>query len=260
MTASPIRVTSLLNLMRLREDIVRNDGFAHWAGPHARLATELPNLVEYVQRQLSNTDHGYWPATPGVETSIDEELRMDGLLEVRATSTPAGLNAIVRMRSAYLEGREVFDRALGQLTGAGGGRWWPSRDGDSVRHQTVVLFRRNRSVNGIACRQFVDETLGRALYSAGALGLRTYALRTATKLELIPSSHRGPSSLGRYHAAIMIDTASRDHLMELLTAPAVSEVVAIQADTFSAAHAYTVDRSVDVIRDRKVVSLANQAS
>ncbi|MFE5286042.1 hypothetical protein ACFRAQ_13860 [Nocardia sp. NPDC056611] len=205
--------------------------------------------MEYVQHQLSATDHGFWPAATGVETTIPEEWRIDGLLEARSTSLAASLDAIVRMRSTYVDEQNVFDQARGQLTGRRGGLWWTPRDPDTRQHRTVALLQRHPSASKLAFRDFVHETLGPALRSAGAAGLRTYTLQPATKLDLIPCG--GQPTPGHHNAILTIDTASRDHLMQLFTTPLVSKFIRSQAGLLARAHAYTVTRSIELIPEPK---------
>jgi hypothetical protein len=60
-------------------------------------------------------------------------------------------------------------------------------------------------------------------------------------------SHANPSHR-RYHGALVIGASSRDHLREPLASPGVSAVIGEQARVLTAAHAYTVERSIAVIR------------
>jgi hypothetical protein len=50
----------------------------YWANAHAEKVKKLPNLIEYNQLLFSTTDHGFWPATPSVGTTIPETWRVDG--------------------------------------------------------------------------------------------------------------------------------------------------------------------------------------
>src|SRR4029078_10593959 len=44
--------------------------------------------MEYNQYHFSATDHGYWPATPTVGTTVPSSWPLDGLTEVRMSSWP----------------------------------------------------------------------------------------------------------------------------------------------------------------------------
>lgn len=251
---TPIRTTSSLNPVWLRQDVSREDGFAYWAGPHAEIMTRVPNLLEYVQRHFSYSDHGYWPATQKVGTLIPPDWRLDGFPEVRLTSALAALHTALHLREIMFDEQNVFDRVLGQLTGPNGGRWWnPSHD-DTVAHRTAVLLQRRRGVRGRVFRDWVHETLGPALHSAGARDLRTYTFVPFTKfVHPTPGVNHDYATCRRYHGALTIGADSRERMLEILASPTVSAVVADQSRVLTAAHAYTVDRSIVVIRDGRVV-------
>ncbi|MGH3523764.1 MAG: hypothetical protein ACRDU4_13320, partial [Mycobacterium sp.] len=113
----------------------------------------------------------------------------------------------------------------------------------------AVLLRRRRGVSSRAFRRFVHDTLGPALDAAGARDLRTYTFMPFTKLtHPTPGvSHDYPAN-HRYHGALVIGANSREHTKELLSSPGVHAVIGEQAGAITAAHAYTIERSVAVIR------------
>ncbi|WP_157104108.1 MULTISPECIES: hypothetical protein [Nocardia] len=236
----------------MRDDMPREVATAYWAGPHAEIVKQHPHLLEYIQRQFSPTDHGYWPATPRVGTLVAPSWRMDGFAEVRLRSLAiAALTTPLHMRGVFLDEQNVFQRVFGHLTGPHGGRWWTAGHDDAELHRTAVLLRRRRGVSGRAFRRFVHAELGPALDAAGARDLRTYTFLPYTPLaHMTPGvSHDNPASR-EYHGALVIGASSRDHLVELMDSRGVSAVIGDQARVLTAAHAYTVERSVAVIHNR----------
>lgn len=244
-----LRTSSALYPVSLRDDMPREIATAYWAGPHAEIVRRHPHIREYIQRQFSPSGHGYWPETPRVGTLIAPQWRVDGFAEVRLRSlTVAALTTPMHMREVFLDEQNVFRRVLCHLTGPRGGRWWTTGHDDAVAHRTAVLLRRRRGVSGRAFRRFVHEELGPALHAAGAADLRTYTFLPYTPLaHMTPGvSHDNPVHR-RYHGALVIGATSRDHLVELFASPRVSAVIDAQDRVLTAAHAYTVERSVAVI-------------
>jgi hypothetical protein len=138
--------------------------------------------------------------------------------------------------------------------------WAPGHD-HTIAHRTAVLLRRRRGVSGRRFRGFVHETLGAALHAAGALDLRTYTFQPFPKLiHMTPGVDHHYPAHRRYHGSLTIGAQSRDHLDELLASPRVSAVIRDQALTLTAAHAYTIERSVPVIRNRRIVAINERAS
>ena len=163
----PIRTTSMVSPLMLRSDMTREAATTLWAEDHAAKVKKLPNLSEYNQRLFSATDHGFWPATPGVGTIVPETWRVDGCSEIRFRSTAAMLMTGLHAREVYLDEQNAFERVLGQPTGPGGGRWWTDGFDDSVGHHVALLLRRRRGVRGGEFREFVHERIGPALFAAG---------------------------------------------------------------------------------------------
>lgn len=247
----PTRTTSMLSPLMLRSDMSRDTATPYWAGAHAEKVTKLPNLLEYNQRLFSATDHGYWPATPSVETTVPDSWRVDGCAEIRFRSTAAMLMTALHAREVYVDEQNVFARVLGQSTGPGGGRWWTDGFDDAVGHHVALLLRRRRGVRGGMFRRFVHERMGSALLAAGARDLRTY-----TFLPWTPLMHTTPGVVHdnppehRCHGVVMFGIESREAVDGLLDTAPVAALVADQHTVLTALHAYTVERTVPVIRTR----------
>ena len=202
-----------------------------------------------MQHRFSATDHGFWPASERVGTQIPASWRVDGFPEVRFRSTAAALVTPLHMREVFFDEQNVFDRVLGQPTGAGGGRWWTEGFDDAVGHRVAVLLRRRRGVCGRALRRFVHERIGAALHAAGARDMRTYTFLPWSRfMHATPGvSHDNPTE-HRYHGAVVFGTESRAAVDELLGSPQVQALVGHQHAALSAVHAFSVERTVPVVR------------
>ena len=79
----------------MRTDQPRQTGMDRWKGPHSEIISATPGLEEYRQIHLAEVNPGLWPATPGVETEIPVERRIEGVAEVtlRSPLPPAGPKA-----------------------------------------------------------------------------------------------------------------------------------------------------------------------
>jgi len=247
----PIPTTSGLYPVRLRADLPRDVAYAYWAGPHAEIAGRLPKLLEYNQYHFSATDHGYWPATPTVGTTIPSSWPIDGMTEVRLSGMAAALRIPLHMRQVFLDEQNVFEHCLGHMTGPSGGRWWTTGYDDSIGHRTALLVRRRRGVSGRAFRAFIHAQLGPALNAAGAQDLRTYTflplvVRAHTTFAV---SHDNPAHR-RHNGAVVFGTGTRAAVDDIIASPEVAAAVKDQHLTCTAIHAFAIDRTVPVIRYR----------
>jgi hypothetical protein len=239
----------MLSPLMLRSDMSRNAAIAYWAGAHAEKVKKLPNLLEYNQWLFSRHDHGYWPATPTVGTTIPETWRVDGCAEIRFRSMAAMLTTAPHGRAVYLDEQNIFARVLGQPTGPGGGRWWTDGFDDTVGHRVALLLRRRCGVRGGVFRSFVHERIGPALLAAGARDLRTYTFLPWTRLAHVSPgvAHDNPPE-HRYHGMVIFGAENRPAVDDLLSTAPVAALIADQHAALTAVHAYTVERTVPVIR------------
>jgi hypothetical protein len=245
----PIRTTSALYPVRLREDLPPDVARSYWAGPHAEIVANLPHIMEYNQHHFSSTGHGFWPTTPKVGTVVPPSWPIDGLTEVRLPSMSAAFGVTLHMREVFFDEQNVFEHCLGHVTGPGGGRWWTIGHDNSVDHRTVLLVRRRRGISGRLFRKFIHTRFGHALHTAGATDVRTY-----TFLPLAPIahatfgvSHENPSHR-RYHGAVIFGAGSRDETDKIIASPEVKATIDDQHVTCTAVHAFGVDRTEPVIR------------
>ena len=69
-------------LLWVRADQPRDTGMTYWREPHSKIISATPDLDEYRQIHLAETNSGLWPATSGVETEIPIDRKIDGVAEV----------------------------------------------------------------------------------------------------------------------------------------------------------------------------------
>jgi hypothetical protein len=185
-----------------------------------------------------------------VGTQIPASWRVDGFPEVRLKSTAASLTTLLHMREVFYDERNLFDRVLGQPTGPRGGRWWTDGFDDTVGQRVALLLRRRRGITrGTFCR-FVHERIGPALLAAGAQDLRTYTFLPWSRFAPHPTpgiAHDNPT-YRRYHGAVVFGTENRTAVDDLLASAQVAALVADQHTALTAVHAFSIERSVPVIR------------
>jgi hypothetical protein len=246
----PIHTTSFFGLLMLREDLPRNSATEYWSTTHGEIVKcSLDGVSEYVQRHFSATDHSFWPATPTVGTEVPAAWRLDGYAELRFKGLSSLMTSPLRVRNVYFDEQNAFARVLGHATAPGGGRWWTTGFDDSLGHHITLLFRRRRGVPGSAFRHFVYERMARALVAAGARDLRAYAFLPWSRfMHLTPGvAHDNPTDR-RYHGLINLGLEDRAAVDGLLASTQVTDVVAEQHTALTAVHAFSVERSVPVVR------------
>ena len=251
MSAAPYKRKPLTSsiLLWVRTDRSRQTGMDYWKGPHSGIISATPGLDEYRQIHLAEQNPGLWPATPGVETAIPAERRIDGVAEVTFRSILSPLRGRAQTRLAFKDEINVFRRTLLYAGPPYSTRWYDvAEPGRRPGARALVYLRRRPDLGGRAFRRFVTGELAPALAASGAMReLRTQTfLPWNEKLWDTPDvAHDNPSDQ-RFHAAVMLgfdDVAARAAFfagrdVERLSSTIGSRVAAIHAYDVSAALTY----------------------
>lgn len=246
---TPTRTTSMVSPLTLRPDITREKATTHWATTHAEKVKKLPDLLEYNQRLFSASDHSFWPATATVGTAVPEAWRIDGCAEIRFRSALRIANTAIHAREVNLDEQNAFARVLVSPTPPGGGRWWTTGFDDTASAHVALLLRRRQGTRSKAFAAFVHHRLGPALFAAGARDLRTYTFLPYSPLfSGSPGvAHDSPIE-NRYHGVVLFGVDDRSAVDDLIASAPVAGAVADQDAVLIAVHAYSVERTVPVIR------------
>jgi hypothetical protein len=202
-------------LLWVRTDQPRQTGMDYWKGPHSKIISATPALEEYRQIPLAEVNSGLWPATPGVETDIPVERKIDGVADV------------------------TFQSPLSPLLG---------------RKQTQLAFKDEINVFRRDFRKLINKELVPALAGAGLLReLRTQTfLPWNEKLWDTPNvAHDNPADQ-RFHASLILGFADAQqqagffHDREIVSANALARLT-------SAIHAYDVSAALIFVKDGMIL-------
>ena len=243
-------------LLWMRTDKPRETGMNYWKGPHSKIISASPGLDEYRQIHLAETNLGLWPTTPGVETTIPTERKIDGVAQVAFQSAFSVLAGREQNKLAFKDEINVFRRTLLYLGLPNWSRWYDvARSGEKVGTRVLVYLRRRDGVGAGAFRKFINDELAPALASTGALK----ELRTETFLPWVKGlwdtpnvAHDNPADQ-RFHASMMLgfnDAAEQAAFFEGGRLGALSAKLAPFA---SAIHAYQVSEALTFVRDGAVL-------
>ena len=179
----------------------------YWEGPHSKIISATPGLEEYRQIHLTEVNSGLWPTTPGVETDIPVERKIDGVAEVTFQSVVSPLRGRKQTKLAFKDEVNVFRRTLLYAGLPSWSRWFEvAEPGVNVGARALIYLRRNDGVSARDFRKLVNKELVPALAGTGALR----ELRTQTflpwngKLWDTPNvAHDNPADQ-RFHASLIL--------------------------------------------------------
>jgi hypothetical protein len=239
-------------LLWMRTDQPRQTGMDYWKGPHSKIITATPGFDEYRQLHLAETNPGLWPATPGVETAIPADRRIDGVAEVTFASVLSPLLGRKQTRLAYQDEINVFRRTLLYAGPPNSTRWYHvARPGEQVGARALIYLRRREGVSGRDFRKFINDELIPALANTGVLReLRTQVfLPWSKRLWDTPNvAHDNPTDQ-RFHASLMLgfaDASTRGDFFESDEIATLSDDLSTYA---SAVHAYDLSAALTYVKD-----------
>lgn len=239
-------------LLWMRTDKPRQTGMDYWRGAHSKIISPTPGFDEYRQIHLAEANPGLWPATPGVETAILADRRIDGVAEVTFRSFLSPLRGRTQTRLAYKDEINVFRRTLLYAGPPNSTRWYDvAGPGQKPGARALIYLRRREGVSGRDFRKFVAAELVPALAGSGALRelrLQTF-LPWNEKLWDTPNvAHDNPADQ-RFHASLILgfeDESARAAFFESRETARLSKALAPFA---SAIHAYDVSAALTYVED-----------
>ncbi|MDQ0576843.1 strictosidine synthase [Agromyces albus] len=238
-------------LLRVRTDQPRQIGMEYWKGPHSKIISATPGFEEYRQIHLAATNSGLWPATPGVETTIPADRRIDGVAEVTFQSALSPLFGRKQTRLAYKDEINVFRRTLLYAGPPNSTRWYDvAGPSEKTGARALVYLRKREGVGTGAFRRYINDELVPAFARAGVSELRTQVFMPWNeKLWDTPSvAHDNPTDQ-RFHASLILgfeDGAARAAFFAGEEITSLSDELSGFA---SAVHAYDVSAALTYVED-----------
>lgn len=245
------RFTSSIPLW-VRTDQPRHTGMDYWRGPHSGIISATPSLDEYRQIHLAETNPGRWPATPGVETTIPADRRIDGVAEVTFQHALSPLLGRKQTQLAFKDEINVFRRTVMYIGLPNSSRWYGvARPGETVGARAMVYLRRRNDVSGGDFRRFLKSEAVPALVRTGVLReLRTQSfLPWSEKLWDTPNvAHDNPADQ-QFHASLILGFADAAEREAFFASDEVKSLSARLATVASAIHAYDVSEALTFVKD-----------
>ena len=241
-------------LLWIRADQPRQQGMDYWKGPHSKIISATPGFDEYRQLHLAETNPGMWPATPGVETAIPADRRIDGVAEVTFQSALSPLLGRKQTRLAYNDEINVFRRTLLYAGPPNSTRWYHvARAGEQTGARALIYLRRREGVGTGPFRKHITDELVPALANTGALTeLRTQVFMPWNqKLWNTPDvAHDNPTDQ-RFHAALILGFADASAREAFFDSDDITKLSGPLSAFASAIHAYELSDALTYVKEGK---------
>src|SRR6059036_3634606 len=135
-----------------------SDGDGPLEGPHSKIISATPGLEEYRQIHLAEVNPGLWPATPGVETDIPAERKIDGVAELTFHSPLSPLLGRKQTKLAFKDEINVFRRTLLYTGLPNWSRWYElAEPGEKAGARVLIYLRRKEGVGARDFRKLINK-------------------------------------------------------------------------------------------------------
>ncbi|WP_458114125.1 strictosidine synthase [Arthrobacter sp. R1-13] len=243
-------------LLWMRTDQPRQAGMNHWKGPHAKLLSDSPGFDEYRQNHLAASNPGLWPATPGVETTIPADRRIDGVAEVTFQSALSPLFGRKQTRLAYKDEINVFRRTILYAGPPNSTRWYHvARPNEQTGARALVYLRRRDGVGTRQFRKYIADELVPVLAKTSMLSeLRTQVFMPWNqKLWDSPDvAHDNPTDQ-RLHASLTLGFADASARAAFFDSDDVKKLSGPLSAFASAVHAYDLSDALTFVKDGRIL-------
>ena len=239
-------------LLWVRTDQPRQTGMDYWKGPHSKIISATPALEEYRQIHLAEVNPGLWPATPGVETDIPVERKIDGVAEVTFQSPLSPLLGRKQTQLAFKDEINVFRRTLLYAGLPNSSRWYElAEPGEKAGARALIYLRRKDGVGAGDFRKLINNQLPPALAGTGVLReLRTQTfLPWNEKLWDTPNvAHDNPADQ-RFHASLILGFKDAAGRTAFFAGEEITTLSNRLSGFTSAVHAYDVSAALTYVKD-----------
>jgi hypothetical protein len=243
-------------LLWVRNDQPRQTGMDYWKGPHSKIISATPGLEEYRQIHLAEVNPGLWPATPGVETDIPVERKIDGVAEVTFRSPLSPLLGRKQTRLAYKDEINVFRRTLLYAGLPNSSRWYEvAEPGEKAGTRALIYLRRKDGVDAGDFRKVINKELVPALAGTGMLReLRTQTfLPWNKKLWDTPNVAHDNRADQRFHASLILGFTDVRERAGFFHGREIESMSNTLAPLTSAIHAYDASAVLTYVTDGTIL-------
>jgi hypothetical protein len=243
-------------LLWVRIDQPRQTGMDYWKGPHSKIISATPGLEEYRQIHLAEVNSGLWPATPGVETEIPVERKIDGVAEVTLKSLLSPLQGRKQTQLAFKDEINVFRRTLLYAGLPNSSRWYEvAEPGEKAGARALIYLRRKDGVGAGDFRKLISKELVPALARTGVLReLRTQTfLPWYEKLWDTPNVAHDNSADQRFHASLILGFTDARERASFFRGREIESLSNALAPLTSAIHAYDVSEALTYVEDGTIL-------
>jgi hypothetical protein len=241
-------------LLWMRTDKPRQAGMDRWKGPHSQIISANKGLLEYRQIHFAENNTGLWQSIQGVETTIPQNRKVDGVADVTLKNLLSIFKGKEQNRLAFADEVNLFKRTILYAAFPKGSRWYKTPT-DKIEGRSMVFFRIKEGVSVRDFNKFIMEELTPTLANTGVLKelrSKTYNKWKQKQWDTPNVAHDNDKSV-QFQASLMLGFADKSEMEKFFKSNEVKKLSERIALFCSAVHAYDIFETITYVKEGKKI-------
>ncbi len=241
-------------LLWMRTDKPRQAGMDRWKGPHAQIIAANKGLWEYRQIHFAESNTGLWQPINGVETTIPQNRKIDGVADVtlkNLLSIPKGKEP---NKKASADEINLFKRTILYAAFPKNSKWYNVADANTkIEASSMVFFRKKEGVSNKDFQKFINNELTPALANTGMLKeLRNKVYNPWKQKQWnTPNVLHDNDASVQFQASLILGFANKSDMEKFFNSEDIKKLSAKIANYCSAVNAYEIYETITFVKDGK---------
>jgi hypothetical protein len=240
----------------MRTDKPRQAGMDRWKGPHSKIISANKGLYEYRQIHFAENNIGLWQPIQGVETTIPQDRKIDGVADVTLKNLLSIFRGKKQNKLAYADEVNLFKRTILYAAFPKNSKWYNVAEPNTkIEARAIVFFRIKEGVKESDFKKFMMNELMPALANTGVLKelrSKTYNAWKQKQWNTPNVEHDNDKSV-QFQASLMLGFTDKSEMEKFFNSDEVKKLSERIAIFCSAVHAYNIFETITFVKDGKQI-------
>ncbi|MBP6022334.1 hypothetical protein [Ferruginibacter sp.] len=243
-------------LLWMRTDKPRQAGMDRWKGPHAQIIAANKGLLEYRQIHFAENNTGLWQPISGVETTIPQNRKIDGVADVTLKNLFSIFRGKKQNKLASADEVNLFKRTILYAAFPKNSLWYEvAGPNTKIEASAMVFFRIKEGVNEKDFKKFINEELSPTLANTGMLKeLRNKAYNPWKQKQWnTPNVLHDNDTAVQFQASLMLGFSNKAEMETFFNSEEIRKLSERIAAFCSAVHAYEIAETITFVKEGKQI-------
>lgn len=240
-------------LLWMRTDKPRQEKMDHWKGSHAQIIAANPGLLEYRQIHFAETNAGLWPAMNGVETTIPQNRKVDGVADVTLKNLFSVFKGKEQHKLAFADEVNFLKRSI-LYVAFPNSYWYKVAEAETkIEASAMVFFRKKEGVSDKDFQKFINDELAPTLANTGMLKELKNKVYNPWKQKQwdTPNVLHDNEKADQFQASLMLGFSDKNEMKKFFASEEIKKLSERISIYCSAVHAYDIFETITFVKDGK---------